>query len=142
MTLKTQSITSWEDVRHAEKLEEVISGTQQLVRVAWRVRWVVSPIFFVAVTVLFLTRETIVRSGKLRSLRALDLSHNHIRSLPPQIGKCEVEWQFLQSCRQIFDDLFFLPQCLEHLDLDNNALENFPEQLTTCTVLPSIHFYS
>ena len=38
--------------------------------------------------------------------------------------------------------LFFLPQCLEHLDLDNNALENFPEQLTTCTVLPSIHFYS
>jgi hypothetical protein len=26
---------------------------------------------------------------------------------------------------------------LEHLDLGRNALENFPEQLTSCTVLPT-----
>ena len=33
-------------------------------------------------------------------------------------------------------------QSLEHLDLDDNALENFPEMLTTCTVIcPHIIFF-
>jgi Leucine-rich repeat (LRR) protein len=42
-----------------------------------------------------------------------------------------------QSCNSWTDTWMCNLKSLEHLDLSNNALEHFPEQLTSCVVSPS-----